>query len=538
MSEGDVTVLYSKDAREIQLPEGTTEIVEYMFSNYVNLERIIIPDTVRKIGDGAFYGCAALRSITIPGDVTSIGKKAFYGCSALISITIPCSVTSIGIEAFDGCRSLTEIHAERRLEDLPDMGHDGRLGEYLYFSEDGILYVAHYSNRKRYHNLLRVPEGRSGSLQILDGCTLLHSGLRNCEKITTVTIPASVVEIRADFFASCTALTDIFVRTGNQNYSAADGVLYNRRQTVLYFCPRGKRGNYTVPEYVKALYPLAFWNCSLLEEVHLPESIDSVLTLYSGTSEFCDEHLIEEHDGYDAHTFGGYIDPINNNEKEEFFSDRVFGSNLPRYDWFRGCSSLKQIAVDMAENAGSGGKLSSRSGILYIADTIALIPDALEGTVQFDPPLFNKLAGHKKITTLIGPIPKGLNLDGCTGLRKLIVGSDYAKQEWLQEIARKYHLEIETNDIPFKFRCIVIPMIVLVLFHAVIYSIYGASGHRTGFFMRLLMLAADVIGYGISEWEASKYLNRNEKQRKLYHFLETLYLILCLALIIITLSMF
>lgn len=42
-----------------------------------NIDRVILPDTVKKIGDGAFIGCENLASITIPKSVSSIGKKAF-----------------------------------------------------------------------------------------------------------------------------------------------------------------------------------------------------------------------------------------------------------------------------------------------------------------------------------------------------------------------------------------------------------------------------------------------------------------------------
>ena len=48
--------------------------------------------------------------LIIPDSVTRIGNQTFMGCSNLTSITIPNSVMSIGSEAFDSCSSLTSVY--------------------------------------------------------------------------------------------------------------------------------------------------------------------------------------------------------------------------------------------------------------------------------------------------------------------------------------------------------------------------------------------------------------------------------------------
>lgn len=86
---GDNTMLISligRTATSFEIPEGTTIIGSYAFSN-----------------------CSYLTSITIPDSVTSIGSNAFSGCSVLKSITIPNGVTDINYYTFGGCTSLTEI---------------------------------------------------------------------------------------------------------------------------------------------------------------------------------------------------------------------------------------------------------------------------------------------------------------------------------------------------------------------------------------------------------------------------------------------
>lgn len=52
-----------------------------------NLNDIIIPNSVTKIGDFCFSECSSLSSLSIPNSVTTIGRGAFYGCLRLTSVT-------------------------------------------------------------------------------------------------------------------------------------------------------------------------------------------------------------------------------------------------------------------------------------------------------------------------------------------------------------------------------------------------------------------------------------------------------------------
>jgi hypothetical protein len=78
------------------------------FSGCVNLESVLIPDSVTAIGRHAFSGCTNLTGIEIPKNVIEIDNYAFKS-TGLKSITIPESVIRIGYETFSDCMDLTSI---------------------------------------------------------------------------------------------------------------------------------------------------------------------------------------------------------------------------------------------------------------------------------------------------------------------------------------------------------------------------------------------------------------------------------------------
>ena len=95
--------LYRIDIERIIIEESVSYIGNYSFFELENLQNAIIANSVTSIGGSAFSGCTSLTTITIPNSVTSIGNSAFMNCTGLTSVTIPNSVTSIGESAFSYC---------------------------------------------------------------------------------------------------------------------------------------------------------------------------------------------------------------------------------------------------------------------------------------------------------------------------------------------------------------------------------------------------------------------------------------------------
>lgn len=107
---------------DYRIPESVTIIDDYAFQNNLQIQSIIIPETVQElksafcynadnlkavqieadadIPEYAFQSCDQLANVTLKNGISTVGTGAFLDCVSLYSVEIPETVTTIGPHAF------------------------------------------------------------------------------------------------------------------------------------------------------------------------------------------------------------------------------------------------------------------------------------------------------------------------------------------------------------------------------------------------------------------------------------------------------
>lgn len=262
--------------------DGTKTIAGEAFYWCNKITSVAIPDSVVSIGEYAFYNCDGLKSISLPGNVQVIGDSAFNGCDYLQTVNIPAGVKEISDWAFSGCKALKSVTVPGTIK---------RIGTGAYCA---------------------------------------------CTALTTVKINSGVEEIDRAAFYGCTALSSLSVADSvkaiGQNafgstkfYSTST----NWKNNALYAgnhllsVRASVSGAYSVPAGTKAIAEDAFFQCTKITDINIPNSVTGI---YNGA--------------------------------------------------FRNCSALKNITV-----ASDNGKYSAQSGILYSKDGSNLICCPVSNTV-------------------------------------------------------------------------------------------------------------------------------------------------------------
>lgn len=83
-----------------------------VFFRCKSLVKLILPNSLRKIGWNCFEQCENLVNIEIPPNVIELGDFCFKQCESLINVKLPNSIKRYGIyrilSSFEGCYNLKQ----------------------------------------------------------------------------------------------------------------------------------------------------------------------------------------------------------------------------------------------------------------------------------------------------------------------------------------------------------------------------------------------------------------------------------------------
>ena len=250
----DYAMWYCSSLESVTLSENLTAIGDWAFSQCQSLENINLEACTKleSIGDYAFSICGMLRSVAIPEGTKSIGMLAFYDCSRLTEVTIPSTVEEIDFAAFN----YTPWYQEHTADYL--IVGDGILIKctvhplYLDLSGKGIRYISSaFWNAEA-----------SGYAK--------EYGYRYASELESVAIPEGVRIIGSSAFEGCVGLKSVSLpstleRIENNAFNVYSSSYTSQANISLENCSR--------LEYIGSY---AFYGCTGIEKILLPESVDYV----------------------------------------------------------------------------------------------------------------------------------------------------------------------------------------------------------------------------------------------------------------------
>ena len=201
------------------------------------------------VGECAFSGCTALQTATISNQ-GNIDNNAFQNCTALQSAAVS-NVGSVGEYAFDGCTNLQEL----------TLTNEGDVLQYAFQNTGSIanLTIANKGNLGayafRYSKLQNVTVANEGAAG--------ERAFYNCTALQTATI-SNQGAVGASAFSGCSSLATV---TLGEEVSSIDGYAF-------YNC--SALGEIVIPDAVTAVGASAFEGCVALENVSIGKGVTSL----------------------------------------------------------------------------------------------------------------------------------------------------------------------------------------------------------------------------------------------------------------------
>ena len=222
--------------------------------NGENTSTLDIPDGVI-ISNYAFYNCTSIEKVSLPSDITldKIGGQSFYGCLNLKTVLNPsdANITRGGTDF-----GYVAHYADKVLNNT-DIDGLFAFTKIQYDNEEPIYKLIEYLGNE---TEITLPDNYRGKQY-----TLSSLAFKNNTKITKIKLSVGVNNLDNDVFLNCTSLTEVDLSVSNINV-ISKGAFRNCNNLSTI----------TLPSNINKIDNLAFSNCYSLEDITLPENLEFI----------------------------------------------------------------------------------------------------------------------------------------------------------------------------------------------------------------------------------------------------------------------
>lgn len=289
------------------------EIAKKALKDCTNLEEIVIPDTIEKIGEGALMGCYKIKKLTIPfvgsdreGTVPYFGhifgnpdntsglqpvsqgtgetfktywispdllqvtvtggelyEGCFENCANIKAITYTGSAEEVHTGAFKHCTGLDKFEFPITLSKFGDYAFYMCEGLDVFPLNEGVEEIGDYCFAGVKTDYLSFP---STLTKVGEFC------FADCNFIKNVVIPSNIERLSNNMFEGCSALETVTLQDpAGSSYKI---------KSIGRYCFLGCEllNTVSIPKTVEEIREGAFYNCVSLKTINLPSSLTKIDT--------------------------------------------------------------------------------------------------------------------------------------------------------------------------------------------------------------------------------------------------------------------
>lgn len=364
---------YCQSLESLEIPEGVWQIGDEAFMGNYKLTNLKLPNSLQTIGKSALSGCGfktitiptglntlpmglfgicmELESLVIPNNITTIESDVFVGCLGLTSIEIPNSVESLGGYAFSGCDNLETVILSEKLTVIEDGTFTNCPNIInIYFNSTTPPSIGGSSTIDSSTPTCYIPCGTLEAYEASDWAKVASELKELCNNtIIYTSLNGKIVTPYAKDAFGANIISNTY--ENGQGIITFDGPVTSIGDFAFYEC--SQLWTITLPESVTSIGNSAFDQCVMLSSINLPESITSI-----GSQAFF------------------YCIALN---------EITIPMNVTSIEWgtFNQCSSLKSITIH--ENITSiGNQAFDRCYNLETIYVNAMVPPTLGGSVFYN----------------------------------------------------------------------------------------------------------------------------------------------------------